>query len=266
MAWDPVNQVFYLANQTNPDLYVLDPLTGATTLIGDTGISLITALDVDPSGTLWGIDFSGTAQLVVIDKSTAAAIAVGNSVSGIQGMGFDAGGVLYGANTGDDSLYTIDTTTGAGALVGAHGAGVQFAKGFDIATLAGTPATNTLFGNACGPLSLSGMTRPITGTNWDLALTGTPVGTIVAVMALGTTGLNVPLASLGAPGCNLYTSPDFVGTLFLPIGTPAFTLPIPAGASFVGISVFGQGGALAPGFNALGLATSNGLEGTIGDV
>jgi len=266
MAWDPVGQVFYLANQTNPDLYVLDPVSGTTTLVGDTGVSLITALACDAGGNLWGIDFFSPSALVLIDKTTAAATPIGNSVVGIQGLSFDAAGVLYGANTNDDSLYRIDIATAAGVLVGANGAGVTFAKGFAIERAVGTPATNTPYGSGCGGLTLSGMTRPITGTNWDLALTGTPAGTVVGVLALGTTGLNVPLASLGAPGCSLYTSPDFLGTLFLPIPTPAFTLAIPASASFVGISVFGQGGALAPGFNALGLATSNGLEGTIGDV
>ena len=53
MAWDETSQLFFLANQ-NGSNYMLDPATGVTTLLGAAGFGLITALDTDASGNLFG--------------------------------------------------------------------------------------------------------------------------------------------------------------------------------------------------------------------
>ncbi|MBI4878145.1 MAG: hypothetical protein HY812_00585 [Planctomycetes bacterium] len=131
MAWDPVTQLFYLSHQ-NGSSYVLDPVNGATTLLGPSGFSLITCLDVDGAGVLWGIDYSSGA-VVRLDKATGVGTAVATTIPGFQGLGIDAAtGAWFGANTVDDALHAVDQGSGAATLIGAHGAGVDFAKGFDL--------------------------------------------------------------------------------------------------------------------------------------
>lgn len=148
IAWDAGNQVFFLANQ-NGNNYRLDPLTGTTTLLGAAGVSLITSLDIDATGALVGIDFNGA--VVSVDKATGAATTLSTTLGGFQGLGIDqTTGVWYGANTNTDALHTIDPLTGVNAVVGPNGAGVQFAKGFDLIDVGGGNfATAIRFGEGC---------------------------------------------------------------------------------------------------------------------
>jgi len=151
MAWDPTTSKFYLANQ-NGSNYVLDPATSQTTLLGAAGFSLITALDVDANGTLYGIDFS-TGRVVSIDKVTGVATGISTTLTNIQGFGIDqVTGVWYAESTTTQNVYTIDPQTGASTLVGPLGAGINFAKGFDLVDGAGGNfATKVNFGQGCNP-------------------------------------------------------------------------------------------------------------------
>ena len=266
LAWDETTQLFYLANQDNNN-YSFDPITGVLTTLGPAGASLITCLDTDANGNLFGIAFSA-ATVVAIDKVTGAATALSTTIGGFQGLGIDqVTGTWYGSNTNDDSLHLVDPGTGTNTLIGGHGAGVTFAKGFDLIDgSAGTPAANTTFGTACGGLSLAGITRPITGTNWDLGLTGVPATATIGVMLLGFGNPNQSLAAFGAPGCTQYSDAAAFVLLPLPVSTPAFSFAIPANPGLINVNIFTQGGALVPGANPLGIAASNGLNGAIGDV
>ncbi|MCB9884317.1 MAG: hypothetical protein H6838_02430 [Planctomycetes bacterium] len=149
MAWDETSQLFFLANQ-NGSNYMLDPATGVTTLLGAAGFGLITALDTDASGNLFGTDFS-TGALVSIDKVTGVATLIASSLTNFQGLGIDqATGTWYATSTSTQSLYSVDSTTGAATLIGAHGAGVQFAKGFDLIDGgAGNYAQKVRYGTGC---------------------------------------------------------------------------------------------------------------------
>ena len=69
-----------------------------------------------------------------------------------------------------------------------------------------------------------------------------------------------------APGCTAYTDGAASILAFLPLPSPVFSLQIPASPSFIGLSIYAQGGALVPGINAYGLAASNGVVGTIGNL
>ncbi|MFO1077832.1 MAG: hypothetical protein U1E73_08915 [Planctomycetota bacterium] len=151
MAWDPTTQKFYLANQ-NGSNYVLDPATSTTTLLGAAGFGLITALDVDASGILYGIDFSSGA-VVSINKVTGLGTQLSTTITNIQGLGIDqVTGTWYGESTTTDSLYIIDPVTGGFTLIGANGAGVQFAKGLDLIDgVGGNFATKVPFGQGCNP-------------------------------------------------------------------------------------------------------------------
>jgi hypothetical protein len=128
---------------------------------------------------------------------------------------------------------------------------------------AGTLASNTSYGAGCGGLTLTGLTRPVTATTWNLGLNNVPASTLVAAMMLGITNPNLSLGVL-APGCTQYS--DAFVIVVLPLATPIFSLAIPSNPNLIGFDVFTQGLALVPGANPLGVASSAGLLGTVGDI
>ena len=131
LAWDEATQRFYLANQNGMN-YSLNPSSGSLTLLGSAGFSLITCLDTDATGNLFGIDFS-TGTVVQVDKSTGAATQLSTTLAGFQGLGIDgASGTWYAANSNTDALHTVDPATGNEVQIGPNGGGVTFAKGFDL--------------------------------------------------------------------------------------------------------------------------------------
>lgn len=125
-------------------------------------------------------------------------------------------------------------------------------------------ATNTLYGVACGPQSLTGLTRPIIGTNWDLEVAGTPTAALFGLLLLDVTNPNTPLGAI-APGCTLLSGGLLISLLPVPMATPAFSLPLPIDPSLLGQEIFAQAGYHQPGVNPLGFQASNGLLGLIGD-
>lgn len=125
LAFDAGN-VLYAVLDTGPggsigadSLYTINTATGATTLIGATGLTSLQGLAFASSGKLYGWDIG--IGLVTLDTTTGVAsdvsAAVG-AVADIQTLDFGPGGTLYGAR---DSLYTIDTATGVASLVGSGG-------------------------------------------------------------------------------------------------------------------------------------------------
>ncbi len=212
MAWDPATQLFYLSHQ-NGLCSVLDPASGATTLLGATGFSLIACLDVDGAGVLWGIDYSSGA-IVRVDKSTGAGTAVATTIPGFQDLGIDAAsGLWYGANTADDALHAIDPGSGAATLIGAHGAGVDFAKGFDLVD----GACVTPYGTGCPGaggfvpvLSMNGCPHAGQQTTLNLAQC---LGGSMSALLISSGQAQVPLGG----GCFLLVQSTPL-CLFIPLG------------------------------------------------
>jgi hypothetical protein len=107
---------------TSEDLVTINPLTGATTEVGATGIDLLTFTAFD--GSLFGTD--SLENLYSINASTGAATLVGSTGLGALDPAYAislAGGSTNLYYTVDDpslgpSLYTLNTTTGAPTLVG----------------------------------------------------------------------------------------------------------------------------------------------------
>jgi hypothetical protein len=116
--------------QLGSNLYIIDPATGAGTVVGDMGVG-VNALAMHPvTGVLYGatsspasptIDF---ASLVTINTTTGAATSVGSFVlprfTTLGDLAFNPlTGVLYGWSTesGGD-LYTVNLATGAATKVG----------------------------------------------------------------------------------------------------------------------------------------------------
>lgn len=105
-------------------LYTVNPITGAATLVGATGMSHMTGLDFDPTtGVLYGVvdsGFTGTPQLVTVNTSTGAATVVGalGGSFAIPDISFDPSGQLYAWGDSPDTLFTINKATGVATDVG----------------------------------------------------------------------------------------------------------------------------------------------------
>jgi hypothetical protein len=142
--------VLYSTAQTLPGgepsdtLVTIDRRTGAAALVASlSGITDpdIRALAFAPDGTLYGIHFeSSTSTLIEIDPDNGQiTIVAALAITGIQGLEFGPGGVLYGWGT-YWGLVTIDTSDGSHTDIGLFAGGSPI-----IQTLAFTP-DGTLYG------------------------------------------------------------------------------------------------------------------------
>jgi len=143
MEW--IGGVLYTTTIPGPggapsQLETLDPATGATTVIGPTGLSNISGLAHDTStGTLYGVTAGGApSSLVSIDLLTGAATVIGNTQLILGALEFGHDGFLYagGAQVNANELWRIDPATGAGTFIGNTGLGANAITGL---ALAGSP-------------------------------------------------------------------------------------------------------------------------------
>ncbi|HEY3484245.1 MAG TPA: hypothetical protein VGK49_02620, partial [Ilumatobacteraceae bacterium] len=196
MAWDHTQSQFYCHNQ-NGNLHRLDPVTGILTLVGTIPGALITAMDVDATGRLWALNFSGS--LVELDKNTGQALGatIPTSVINFQGMAIHpSSGVWYAISTLTDSLYTIDPSTGISTLIGPN-SGTQFVKGMTIeGSVPPGFATNTTLGAGCiNVADVSSYENFATSAAFDLG------NTAITLLHTGT-------GYLALPGVTTYVPPS----------------------------------------------------------
>jgi hypothetical protein len=112
-------------------LLQISATTGLATSVGTltfTGGNTTGQLDLSLAftcdGRLWMA--SGTGSFWQLDPSTATATFVGSLGAKITGLAA-RGNVLYGTGSqGNNNLYTIDTATGATALIGAYGSSTPY--------------------------------------------------------------------------------------------------------------------------------------------
>ncbi|MEC9047751.1 MAG: matrixin family metalloprotease [Planctomycetota bacterium] len=127
----------------------------------------------------------------------------------------------------------------------------------------GPIATATSVGQGCG-LTWNAINTPRIGTTMVHTMTGitNPPGSIGLVL-IGSTPIpgGLSLASIGAPGCQVYQQLDTVLPVF-PLSTPILvhTLPIPNNPLLAGTTVRTQGALLTPGVNAFGGLTANATD------
>lgn len=164
-------------------------------------------------------------------------------------------------------FQTMSTTTnGNDFLVGYSPGGASADPGNrDLSTaLVGTIA---LASGDILPLTLSGATRPVLGTNWSLTTDNVPPSVIVGVDVFGfaDAGIN-DLFFLGMPGCGLRSTLDVVGGWISTGSSHSYSLALPANPVFVGTHLYTTSAALQPGVNAFGAITANGIDGLLGDV
>ena len=137
----------------------------------------------------------------------------------------------------------------------------------------GVNASASAYGTGCGSpaLTISPGALPRINTTAQALLTNIPAS--IAFVDLGwsntTTGifaLPLSLASFGLPGCLLQRSFDS-GSLPVTstgVGTATFSVPLPNFRGLIGLRLYLQGWAIAPGYNPGGAIVSNGLAWLIG--
>jgi hypothetical protein len=173
-------------------LATVDVATGATTIIGNTGV-VLTDIAFSPTGDLFGISFT---SLYRVNPTTAATTLVGGlgAVSGTaNALVFGSDGTLYMAGS---TLYTVNTLTGGSTAIGS---GIGFQSGGDLAFVGGNlylasngsqliqvnvgTGVGTLIGNL-GVANMFGLATPdnatlygVAGQNVYLVNTGTGAAT-----------------------------------------------------------------------------------------
>jgi hypothetical protein len=137
----------------------------------------------------------------------------------------------------------------------------------------GPTASASAYGTGCGSpaLTISPGALPRINTTAQALLTNIPAS--LAFVDLGwsntTTGifaLPLSLAPFGLPGCLLQQSLEASSLPVTSTGlnTATFSVPLPNNTGLLGLRVYLQGWAIAPGYNTGNLILSNGLEWLIG--
>jgi DNA-binding beta-propeller fold protein YncE len=164
LAFDPTSGTLYAMYGSGGSLRTVNTSTGATSAVGSMSYTLdASAMTFDNSGLLYVFD--GTAGvLFTVDKTNGNMLSQTstslNGLGSVSGMDFDpATGTLYVA-TGEkvfvgppNSLYTLNTSTGAMALVGSYAgslSGLQFVP---------EPGTITLLASACAVIGAVSLLR-----------------------------------------------------------------------------------------------------------
>jgi len=163
--------------------------------------------------------------------------------------------------------YAYGAISGLGNnhIVGYAGGGTSRNLGsrdISASLLAGSFSTSAL---DSVPLALAASARPVIGTSINLNSSNVPLTSPLGATIFGlteiTAGFN--LVGLGMADCFQYLSLD-TSIVFFPAGgtgTQPFTIPNAAGLS--GVIILAQSAAFAPGANALGILSSNGVRLTI---
>ncbi len=171
LAWNPGDGFLY--GNTTADtgsaatLYRIDPNTGAATQIGLVGIDEVFGLGFGQDGILYGTDFSG--RFLSVSTSTGIASVIGST--GIPFGVFDLAsrpedGKIFVLSNFDQSIYTVDPSTGVATSVGPWGNQILSGLAFLNDTGSGTPEPGTFGLLAFSlPVLLFGFQRRITKKN-----------------------------------------------------------------------------------------------------
>lgn len=142
IAFDPLGNLWGVDGAS---LYQINAATAASTLVGGIGAGFLNSLVFAADATL----YAAGSSLVTINTSTGAGTVVGGGGNGYSSSGDLAfvGGTLYLSSTAPvaDTLWSIDTTTGLGAQIGAITAGGVYGLATaDNITLYGLAGTTVL--------------------------------------------------------------------------------------------------------------------------
>ncbi|MBL8751411.1 MAG: hypothetical protein JNK78_19805 [Planctomycetes bacterium] len=132
-------------------------------------------------------------------------------------------------------------------------------------------ATAQVYGTACGSPAITLVphtgSRPILGHTQISDINHAFFG--FAAVIWGVTGQALPLDFMGIDGCTLWSGAEGEIGSFCPstsFTTAQHSFSIPFDATLIGVHVYLQAWTAAPGFNTMGIATSNGVELVIGEL
>jgi len=125
----------YSTGSNGTQLVTIDTDTGIGTVVGPTGISDTYGAAFSPDGTLYTVtnSYSSSGRLATFDLTTGAVTNVGGAlgVADMMALEFASDGTLYAGSWSTNSLYTIDTGTGAPTLIGSLGFSALMDFAFD---------------------------------------------------------------------------------------------------------------------------------------
>jgi hypothetical protein len=160
----------------------------------------------------------------------------------------------YGASLGTGGSANNDAIVGFSA-----GGGQPMSPQVDWSAL-----TPYISGDGSVPLTIDSNLRPVLGTSINITIGNIPAATPFAGVLYGFTKFDpgIPLAGIGMPGCQQYTTQQAVSLGITPGATFTTPLGIPNNIAFVGLQVVCQGAVYNPPAvpNTLGALSSNGLE------
>lgn len=117
LTFDSAFSTLYSVGQGTGDFAMVDPSTGAPTIIGNMGAATPLGLSTRSDGTVFMSTIDG--HIYTIDESNGAATLVASGVGGgLTEIAFDGDDVLYGVTLSGDFLGTIDLDTGAFNTIG----------------------------------------------------------------------------------------------------------------------------------------------------
>ena len=137
-----------LLSGAGTNLWSIDPLTGASSLIGSGTASYAGDIVTDLGGLVYGA--TNDENLVTIDTLTAAQTIVGNMGLDLYGLALSEDGRLWGVEGGTGNIHEINKTTGAASF--AFNSGILFADLASNPKLIPEPSTALLVG-----IGLAGM-------------------------------------------------------------------------------------------------------------
>jgi len=217
--------LYVLDNATN-NLATVDTTSGAMTVIGPTtpsGSDSWSGLTAALDGTMYA---SGTtcsaSNLYTVDPGTGTTTLVGPITNGacVIDIAINAAGDLYGVDLISASLLKIDTSTGAGTVIGSLGVSPNYAQGLDFDEVTGTLYWASYVGG--------GALRTIDTTTGASTLIGSfPGGAEVGAFAVASSaGVALPWLELSptegtVPGGD---STDTINAHFIADGAPHYGL------------------------------------------
>jgi hypothetical protein len=164
-------------------------------------------------------------------------------------------------------LFQTMSTLGNARLVGYSPGGPSLNPG-NVDLSAVLPATFALASPDVAALALTANSRPVTGTSWNLTTSNIPATGVLGVDIFGLSdpGLN-DLSFLGMPTCGLRASLDLLNAWPVAGATHAYSLAIPNNVALVGLNLFTTSAVFqTPPVNAFGAITSNGIQGSLGNL
>lgn len=151
--------------------------TGATTLIGNTGIPL-TDVAVNAQGALYGLTFD---DLYTIDATTAVARRLGaHQIPAANALAFAPDGTLYAAGGFSNQLYRLDNSTGRAVAIVDMGTSSGGDLAFSGSTLYLASLANDLVRVSLSTPSATAVVGRFS-LEGVLGLAGTPTGELYAV-------------------------------------------------------------------------------------